>query len=343
MILKALLLITALCVPPVIGTLFLDRKKAVTLSLLAEACVTGNLAVWGLFQLLSVPMIQLRAPFSALYWTFLAAAAALLAFSIAGLRKRKVSIRVSFPDSPVMRIALALAVGLILFQAGTYLLGMHKDQDDARWLAEANDALSRGTMFLHNPATGEYLGRFTGEMVKDVYAPWPMFMAALSRFTGIRAVTLAHTFYAPVLLLVSYLVFYLTGRRIFAGRDERIIFLLAVSVITLFFYGGSDSEAAFALSRIWQGKAAVAAVGIPALFCHFLTIRQENNAGTWCLLPLYSCACCLFSGMGAVSSLIMIGGYGLYLIVCGQWKRIPLWILSMVPALVFELGYLSIS
>ena len=61
---------------------------------------------------------------------------------------------------------------VIAGQMCVYIFGMHLDEDDARWIAEANDALVKNKMLLHNPATGEYIGRFVGEMIKDVFSPW---------------------------------------------------------------------------------------------------------------------------------------------------------------------------
>lgn len=241
-----------------------------------------------------------------------------------------------------------------------YIFGMHLDEDDARWIAEANDALVKNRMLLHNPATGEYIGRFVGEMVKDVFSPWAMYLAWLSRATGIRAVVIAHTVYPPILLGLSYSAYYEIGAQLFEGQKryhERGIFLLMVSVINLFFAGNVYTQSVFTLTRIWQGKAVVAAVMIPAIMVVMLRVQRLTSVGfgslaDWLLLAVEGVCCCLFSGMGIAIGLLMIGLYGGYAVarmLVASWNRkyrqgcaarIGLWIASLAPGIAFGLGYL---
>ena len=255
---------------------------------------------------------------------------------------------------------------------------MHLDEDDARWIAEANDALVKNRMMLYNPATGEYLGRFVGEMIKDVFSPWSMYLAVLSRWTGIKAVVIAHTVYPPVLLGLSYFAYYEIGAQLFADVDtegqsrnrvsERGIFLLMVSVINLFLAGNVYTQPVFALTRIWQGKAVVASVGIPAILAISLRLQKsrydientnKNEAfgsiSDWLLLIAVGVGSCLFSGMGIAIGLLMISVYGFYVVVRmliiairekswgGFLIRTGLWLLSLAPGIVYGLSYFNLK
>ncbi len=285
-----------------------------------------------MFQAAAIPMIQLKQSFQLLFWIYLGLA---VLVSLIGLKCR---LKVK-PELPEISPAAVIALLLILFQCGTYILGMHADNDDARWIAEANDALVKDRMLLHNPATGEYVGVFKGDLIKDVFSPWAFYVAFLSRATGIGAATIAHTVYPPILLLLSYLAYWETGKQLFAGKHERGLFLCAVAVISLFMGGNEYTQAMFSLSRIWQGKAAVAAVMIPAITAIFLRIQKENRIRDWLLLGVAGCAGCLLSSMGVAIGLIMIGVFGGYAVVCKRWNRIPLYMLSVVPPIACGLGY----
>lgn len=336
---RMVLWLPALIAPGCVGALFPRKGRKITPGGIGGVYLIGQLCLWAVFQVIAVPMIQLRWSFTAVYWCYLAAAAALTAFGAVRLWKHGFQKRKVLPKAAVLRVLVVLGAGVILYQVGMYVFGMNVNEDDSRWLAEANDALVHDTMFLHNPATGEYIGRFVGEMTKDVYSPFPMYIAFLSRLTGTRAAVTAHTVYAPVLLLVSYAAFDRIGKHLFRKRDERVIFLFAVAVIMLFFGGGFRTEAVVTLTRIWQGKAAAAAILAPAILGQVLAIQEEDTAGNWLMLAMMSCAGCLLSGMGIMIALIMIGGYGLYAVVCGRWRRIPLWLLALTPAAVFEILY----
>ena len=267
--------------------------------------------------------------------------------------------------SPFLIIALLVIAG----QMCVYIFGMHLDEDDARWIAEANDALIKNRMLLHNPATGEYIGRFVGEMIKDVFSPWCMYMAWLSRATSIRAVVIAHTIYPPILLGLSYSAYYEIGCQLFVdgkvGKSkthERGIFLLMVSVINLFMAGNVYTQSVFTLTRIWQGKAVVAAVMIPTILAIILRVQKTTrhmvgSISDWTLLIVTGVSCCLFSGMGIAIGLLLLAIYGLYVVVCMiqrtakhseyKWKgcaiRTGLWLASLVPSIVYGLSYLRLK
>lgn len=299
---------------------------------LGSTYLFGQLTLWAAFQVLAVPMVLLRVDYTTLFWSYLPVAVLLAVVGVIRIQKIKL-------DKPT--VFLIIAVLVICWQAHFYVFKMHLDEDDARWIAEANDALVKNKMLLYNPATGEYIGRFVGEMVKDVFSPWPFYVAGIAKITGIRAASIAHTVYPPFLLALSYLAYWEMGKQLFEKPAEQGIFLLMVSVINMFM-GGVDNgytQSVFTLTRIWQGKAVVAAIIIPAIFMLILRIQNDDTVPNWLLLTVTTCAACLFSGMGIAISLLMTAVYGAYVVVCGRWKRIPYWLLSMLPPIVCGLGY----
>ena len=308
--------------------------------------------------MVAVPCINFRTTFNTLFWIYTAVVVVLIGCGMwalqsgAGIRKHRTgSWRRWF--SPFLIIALLVIAG----QMCVYIFGMHLDEDDARWIAEANDALVKNRMLLHNPATGEYIGRFVGEMVKDVFSPWAMYLAWLSRATGIRAVVIAHTVYPPILLGLSYSAYYEIGCQLFKGKHERGIFLLMVSVINLFFAGNVYTQSVFTLTRIWQGKAAVAAVMIPSILAIILRVQYRDEIRDWMLLITAGISCCLFSGMGIAIGFLLLAIYGLYVVVCMimrttrhkeyKWEscviRAGMWLACLIPSIVYGLGYLRLK
>ena len=310
------------------------RRKTV-----GGAYLYGQVSLWALFQIVAVPMIHLRLPFSALWISFSVIAAGLVVLGFC----RRVNPGIRFQNPWYQYIPFILALLVILGQMGMYIFGMHLDEDDARWIAEANDALTKNMMYLHNPATGEYLGRFVGDLQKDVFSPWGMYIAVISRVTFIRPAVIAHTIYAPILLMLSYLVYDQIGKRLFKGTMERGIFLLMIAVVCLFMAGNVYTQAVFALTRIWQGKAVVAAVMIPLFLLLLLQIEDEDMHENWLWLATGGCACCLFSGMGIAISLIMIAVYGTYAVICKRFRRIPYLLVALLPSVLFGFFYFQMK
>ena len=364
---ETVLAITVFSLPWLVGHVF--KLRSIGFSYLC-----GQLLLWAAFQLIAVPMVFYRADFSTLFWVYTGAVVVLASvstFVMRSQRGKRLHVKRGKNKtwwktlSPFMIIAF-LVIG---YQMLVYIFGMHLDEDDARWIAEANDALVKNKMLLHNPATGEYIGRFVGEMIKDVFSPWSMYFAWLSRATGIRAAVIAHTVYPPILLGLSYSAYYEIGCQLFADEKggkskahERGIFLLMVSVINLFMAGNVYTQSVFTLTRIWQGKAVVAAVMIPAILAIILRVQQttpqaEGSIRDWILLIFVGVSCCLFSGMGIAIGLLLLAIYGLYVVACMivrtarhkeyKWKncaiRVGLWLASLVPSIVYGLGYLRLK
>lgn len=339
MVLNVLLTILLFALPMAVGGIFRNKSFSFTY-------LSGQFVMWAAFEVIGVVAIYFRASFTLLFWIYTAMVVLLLGFGVRGWRKMGFS---GF-KKPEFSIFMILALLVIAYECTIYIFGMHLDEDDARWIAEANDALVKDRMLLHNPATGEYIGRFVGEMVKDVFSPWAFYLAWMSRLTGVKAVVLAHTAYPPVLLCLSYLVYFEMGKCLFKKNPERWIFVLMVSVINLFMAGNVYTQSVFTLTRIWQGKAVVAAVMIPAVLMAILRIQNEDTVGNWLFLAVIGTACCLFSGMGIAIGLLSVFVYGGYVIIRALilgWKnglkRIPLWLLCLVPEIVYGLGYLTLK
>lgn len=339
--------------PLLVGKIF--RLKTVSLT-----CLSGQLLLWAVFQVIAVLCINLRTTFDALFWLYSAVVVMLAGFEAMVMRSQ-LKDRMGREQRPGWKSwvspFLIIAMLVIAYQMAMYVFKMHLDEDDARWIAEANDALVKNRMLLHNPATGEYIGRFVGEMTKDVFSPWSMYLAWLSRVTGIKAVVIAHTFYPPILLGLSYSAYYEIGCQLFKGKQERGIFLLMVSVLNLFMAGNAYTQSVFTLTRIWQGKAVVAAVMIPTIMAIILRVQYRDEIRDWVLLIMAGGSCCLFSGMGIAIGLLLLGIYGLYVVVCmmvstarhseHKWKdfsiRAGLWLASLMPGIMYGLSYLCLK
>jgi len=315
----------------------LVRDRNMGINSLIKSWIMGQMLLFAVVQLVSVPMIIFHRSFNELFLTASCIFACLIGAGVFQLKKRKFH----FPSLKMNWLATTLLIvsAIVIFsQAGLYFFGIHLDEDDARWLAEANDALEYGQLMTRNVNTGEYIGTF--QTIRDVVSPWPMLLAILSRILFTRTAIVAHTLYPPIELLFMYAVYYLIAVELFSKKETRFTFLLLVSVISFFFGGNGYTQAVFFLTRIWQGKATVAGVVIPLLLYLAITIQRKDLLRDWLSIAIVSTGACLMSGMGIFISLLLAGMYGLYTILaCQRWKRIPVWLISLLPSLAFMLTY----
>ena len=171
-----------------------------------------------------------------------------------------------------------------------------------------------------------------------------MLFAVLAKIFHIDTAIAAHTIYAPVALLLSYCVYYLLASELFSRLEARIVFVFAVAWINLFYAGTTKTQSVFTMVRIWQGKATVAGILIPCLLYLAICINKRNEKADWIRIAVAGCAGCLMSGMGVSLGGIIIIVFGAYSIFAfKRWRQIPLWILSVAPAVIDSLLYFMLN
>ena len=203
MLLQAVILFLILFVLPIfVGGIFarVDGRGS-----LPFRWVSGQFCLWAGFQAICVPMILLPRENSfanviGMYGVFVAA---MLLFSLALFVKRCAKewrvYLVREKDTDRDMIARLLLVAVLAYEEG----------DDAFYVAISSITTESGTMYEILP----YTGGTTGLDARHALAPFPIWIAMLSRVSGIHAAVLAQVVLPVVLIVMAYAIFYLIGKR----------------------------------------------------------------------------------------------------------------------------------
>lgn len=326
----------------IIGLNVVTERKMGSI-LIAKCWIFGQMLMFSVMQLLSVPMILLRLRFNTLFGAIFAFIILLFCTGLFSLKKHRITRESTYKKPSLITVILCITIFCIIaMQFSCYLFGMHLDEDDARWLAIANDALETGDMVTRSYNTGEYVGTFSE--IRDVTSPWPIMYAFFARMINTRASIFAHTIYAPVELLALYVIYFLIGTELYKTKEAGLFFVLFISIINVFFTETVYTSSTFALIRIWQGKASVAGIIIPLISYVFICINKRNHLSDWMKLIITGCAACLMSGMGVTISIVLIGLFGIYnLIFYKNWKRMHLYLLSLFPSVTSGIIHLILK
>ena len=297
----------------------------------------GFILIWAITQLITVPMVLNKQSFTA---TFRLITGMVIPWCLYGLYEcRKIWFK--RPEfTPTEWVGVAVTILCVVGLLGLNLVTQHGDGDDSRFVVNAVDILRTDTMFLTNPATGAPLENWQGELIKDVTAPWAVFIAWCAKLTGTHATVMAHTALPPILFLMVLSVWWLLSEEFFkTSLFYRCLFMDVAILVTV--YGGFSvySEEVFMLSRIWQGKAVVASFGIPAAYLLGMWLYRKSEKWGYYVLPsVLSFSMCLMSGMGLIMSAMMFACIGF---VCGIAKK-RVWIsigcfAACIPSAVYYL------
>ena len=309
--------------------------------------LVGTIIMWAVFQIIAVPMILAKASFSStvILWE-ISIFLVLLLQSVWKVKKHRhiySHINKKIRKSKTEKILFIIMCVIVIFQCVACVIGTQYDEDDARFVVNALEAFEHDSMLLINPATGEYVGTWVGELAKDVPSPWTIYIALIAKILNVHPTIIAHTVLPGILVAMAYGCYWLIAERIFEKNFAYCCMLVAlVAIVNMYFTNSEQTQAVFLLTRIWQGKAVVAGIMIPFL-CYLMMLLYQLSVEKqiYYLLFLTDIACCLLSGMGIFLSAIVIGVLGLYIAITKKRFQMILKIaLSCIPTILYGIVYI---
>lgn len=320
--------------------------------------VAGFITVMAVSQIVLVPLVLRRYRFS--HYTILAivlygvlmVAALVLNWKRFKKNKSAAELTESSPDETGTEekdwniwqiLFLVGALGLIFVQAFVAGVFQHIDDDDSRFVVEQVMAVEQGTMYTHNPVTGNISYWDMGEVRKDMVSPWAMLVAFWCKISGIAPAIFSHKYLPFYMILLCYAVYALIGMNLFKNDREKIsTFLIFVSALNIFGYFSTHTTSAVMLLRIWQGKALVGALLVPVLFYIIFEIMSQKKGKLWYFLgAAVSVAAALASGSGITIIPVVIGvsGTAEFIHSRNAKKTLAIWCMA-IPSVIYLLCYL---
>ena len=352
MVVKLLCAVAFLFFAPAVVGHGVNRLLKINPSIVKNYLV-GNIFIWALFQIVSVPLILEKQRFSTVVILISVIVIGVMVWAI--IYETIIKKGDIFRQSPWknqignIKIADVLAVLFMVAIMGWLFYKIvslqHTDADDARFIVNAVEMLRTDRMFLTDVITGEELKIWVGELSKDVTSPWAVYIAYCAKITGISVVTMAHSVLSVALILCGISVFWLFSKVIFKDNiKDRCLFVSLVLLMNIYGFHSVYTAETFFLTRIWQGKAAVAAIAIPAIFLIFMRIYEnEKKYGYFVLLAFMNIGMCLMSGTGIIIGAVMLLSTGIIYGIRKRniWVTLLLWEMCAPNAIYFLINELQ--
>lgn len=305
-----LILFWALIVPILIGMLIINQFMKESKTDLLFAWVCGFICMMSGFYILVMPMLFLKAPLHVLVLSWSIIVIIFCGISLILNRKRiKDIICHNINQIKKLPLLAVLVIMLIFAQASFVSLYQHEDADDAFYVASATTAIETDTIFQVDPYTGDLFASYPS---RYVLSPFPIFLAMISQLVLVHPAIVAHTILPIILIPLSYAIFALLGKKLFPDQPSAVMcFLLFLCVLNVFGNVSIYTNSSFLLFRIWQGKAVLANVILPAImYFSFRAMTGDKHFCEWMMLFVAAMAACLTSSMGIVLAPIMIACHG---------------------------------
>lgn len=322
--------------------------------------IYGQLVLWAAFLVLSVPMILIGKNYAQVRTAYAYVCVALFVIACGAtlfpwLRRRKTGEGAGAdgkmePWLGKKRWTQALWVAfacILLVQVLCALFLAYEDGDDAYYVAITTYCQGEKPLYRIIPYTG-----FTTELqARHALAPFPVWVAILAEASGLSGAATSHVMMPLLVLLMTYGLYALIGRRLFQTQTEQgkgwtlPLFLCFVALLIMFGGYSIYSPENFLVVRAAQGKAVLANVVIPALVYAMMLLLEalENQekvpSRLWVVLFAIMTTGCLCSSLGGFLLCIFLGLTVFCACICyHRWKlMVGAFVTMLVPMVVAAL------
>lgn len=301
------LLIILILAPLSMGLMFKEEGSGKAISF-----VYGFVIEWATFFVLAIPAILFKRRLSELIYFVLGV---WLIFSFLGLFSffrcgKRGSIRCLLSKSEIIYLGIFLA--LVAFQLYKAVFYAYADGDDSFYVATSQVADASDKMFIMDA----YKGNPTRIEYRYALAPFPVWIALVSRLSGVNAATVSHVIIPLVFIPLTYIIYDEIAILFFdEDREKRYMFLCLVAVFEMFSNVSTSTSGTFLLTRARQGKEALACIVIPLMFLmigRMIKSDFELSIKRWFLFLLISVGASLTSVFANMLIPFMI----LFLVIC---------------------------
>ena len=282
---KGLMIVLILLIIPELVGLFILRffKKEKTNLILAF--VVGYLTEFAICQLITVPYIYLEKTLTELIniLTIIFGSISVLSIVINLTNIKNIVISILNYIKKMPKLLTILAVILIGLQIYSFVGYMHIDDDDTFYVGSATVAVQTDSLFKYSGTTGEE--NLENQLSRYRLGPFPIYLAVISKVIDTHPAIVAHTILPIILVPLVYIIYGLIGKELFKEDEKKVFyFLLIMNIINLWGNYSIRNNFSFFLLRIWQGKAVLANVILPAIILFFIKAEENNYKLKYCLL-----------------------------------------------------------
>ncbi len=351
MILQSVLAFFHMCVVPyLIGRAILHRKQKTEHAGTAYTVAAGLMVSWSVYELSALVIQKFGGGFRVLSLVYLimslmlAVIGAICVWKEDGKGFARKIFCFSKPDGYMIAafVLIAVQIGAVLFMATP-------DMDDAFYSGLSSMSLAHDYILEFDA----YGGRMVSVISKRyMVSALPIWQASLSLYAGMHHLIITHNLFPLFYMPLAYGLYYRIGKRFLQregniGAQGKFLFFFALMHMIGNYYVFSPEN--FLVTRMWQGKALFAAIGIPvlwlcgqsALFAEEERMKKSERIRIWGLVACVLLACTFMGETGLFLGPFLLGCQTL--VACcmtRKWKKLIPAVLCCVPDVILFLVYL---
>lgn len=311
--------------------------------------------VFVLWTIISLPCVLMQTKFHVPLYIFIVVMILLVGFLVFMLIKRRKVVKEKVKEffaSDFMRLFtnafFIVMLVLILFQAGRVTIFEPIGYSDNKtYVALANDILESDTFYTINDVTGATISDMSQVPTKYLLSGWYSFEAVLSVLFHSNPATVIYTLLPGYLIILSYLVWWCIGRKLFYNNiNSTSLFVMFSVILYESITAGICDLTVFLTSFPTFGKSVDAKIIVPLIVYVWIILSQSKKTRKTrdiIEIVILVMAGCSASSMGIMIMPIEMGFLTITDFIVNkriEARAVLRLILTVIPAALFLMLYL---
>lgn len=307
--------------------------------------LNGLVATTCILQIIYIPLILLHVSFqTVLYLTLIIFATFIIASFFLCKRKEerklwkqsKIKLKAMEKKNIIIMILLGI---MIIAQASVSSLLFNENADDAFYVSLVEENKSANAIYTKDPSLGienvTFLSRY-------MVSGHELALSVLSKAFAIPATTLCHTILPFIMIILSYIAYYVLARKFF-NNEKAQIFLLLLSILFLFSGFTTMFRGILLLSRIWQGKEIFLNIILTLIISNLISLNSNNKKKKLITLTMLNFSAIFFTNTAIFLVPFAYMGFVILELLKKRWKTIGQLILTGIPVAIYGVIYLMMA
>lgn len=318
-------------------TRILKIKAEVTMEL-----IIGYLLYFAVFEILAVPMTLKWVKLSTFshIWLVVMAACVLAACLCAHKMWNRQLNRIGEVFQRHW-LLLILVAAVVIFQC--FLVAAYQDgtADATHYIGTVSTSVYTDTLARYSPLTGVLQKNFN---LRYDLSAYPMHNAVWCVLLGIHPMVQSKVVMSVINMLMINLLIYQIGKNLFHGDEKKADLMVLFVCLMQMFSFSIYTTGTFAFMRVYEGKALLANISIPAALLVSIRLwlgEKEQKMGTWVFLFLASVSALTFSGSSLIYPAVVSTAVLPVMLLKKKLSYAIPYALCMLPGFLYALVYFA--
>lgn len=324
-------------IPYLVGCLILTGKERMERTGFSYRMVAGLMVTYAVYEILAMAFQHNGLGFRAVTKAFLVIVLLMAALGLVSWfwNRKAAALRLVLPKDRYMIAAFVL----IAVQIGAILLMATTDKDDAFYSGLSSMSLSYDYLLEYDAYSGQMNKVISSRYILSAL---PVYQASLALLSGnLHHLIITHNLFPLFYMPLAYALYYRIAKRLFEkegikGAEGKFMFCFALMHMVGNYYVFSPEN--FLVTRMWQGKALFAALGVPFLWhygelalecsCKQAEVKRAETFKYWFLVMCGLLAVTFMGETGLYLGLIMLACQTLAFCIVNKTLR------GVIPAMI---------